>query len=538
MKLKVAVWVLGAVAVTLVVLAIAAALGSRSERLRKLVVATLEDRLNSDVELRAFSVDAYPSVVIRGEGLVLRLRGATKGPPLIQIDSFTVHCGLMDLVRRPRRFKHVTLEGLVINIPPGGLKEQGNPIGDALKDNAPSESQGARKDSTAKEVARAAEHGEAAIIVDELLADGALLRIIPRKAGKAPKEFAIHALTMNSLGFGQKMPFRATLTNPLPKGRIETSGTFGPWQKDDPSKTPLGGRYTFDNADLDTIKGIGGILSSTGEFGGELERIAVKGETRTPDFHLDVSGQPVPLDTTFEAVVDGTDGDTYLNRVDATFLRTSLSAKGAIAGAPGVKGRTIRLHVQIHKGRIEDLLRLTTRARKPAMVGNVALHTDFTLPPGEADVIERLRLSGAFDVHSASFTEKDIQRKLTGMSARARGLDPEDAKADNVVSDLRGEFRLAAAVVTFPQLSFMMPGATVQLHGTYGLRKQALGFEGTLRMQATVSQAAGGGMKSVLLKIVDPLFRKKGAGAVIPIRISGTAEDPKFGLDVGKVFKK
>ena len=86
---------------------------------------------------------------------------------------------------------------------------------------------------------------ESPIIVDELVADGALLRIIPRRAGKEPKEFAIQSLTMRRLGIGQQMPFVATLTNPIPKGQIETSGTFGPWQKGDPGSTPLGGKYSF-----------------------------------------------------------------------------------------------------------------------------------------------------------------------------------------------------------------------------------------------------------------------------------------------------
>ena len=71
---------------------------------------------------------------------------------------------------------------------------------------------------------------------------------------------------MRSLGIAEQMPFTATLTNPMPKGQIETSGTFGPWQKDDPGATPLGGKYSFQNANLDTIKGIGGILNSTGTF--------------------------------------------------------------------------------------------------------------------------------------------------------------------------------------------------------------------------------------------------------------------------------
>src|SRR5688572_24810305 len=141
-------WVAVAVFGTLVALTIAAAAGSRTEPLRKLVVATLAERLNSDVELRAFSVDTFPRVVVAGEGLTLRLRGQADGvPPLIEIASFQVHTSLIDMMRRPRRFRHVTLQGLVVNIPPGGLRRQGNPIGDAMggkgagaSDSAPSTS--------------------------------------------------------------------------------------------------------------------------------------------------------------------------------------------------------------------------------------------------------------------------------------------------------------------------------------------------------------------------------------------------------------
>ena len=171
------------------------------------------------------------------------------------------------------------------------------------------------------------------------------------------------------------------------------------------------------------------------------------------------------------------------------------------------------------------------------MMGRVALHTDFTLPPGNGDVIERLRLTGEFDVGAARFTDRGVQDKLTGMSARARGLDP-DEKADNVVSDLNGKFRLASGVLHFTDLAFGIPGATVQLQGSYGLRTEALAFDGELRMQATISQAAGGGLKSVFLKLVDPLFKRKGAGAVVPLRISGTRAQPKFGVDIGRVLKR
>ena len=541
MRLRTAAWLAVAAVSALVVLTIVAAAGSRTEPLRRLVVATLEDRLDSSVELTAFSVDLFPAVTVRGSGLTLRLRTVARPtvPPLIQIDSFTVHCGIVDLLRRPRRFKQVTLEGLVVNIPPGGLKKDGNPIADSRKDQAPAASGSNRqsRDPVASGSSRKDATDISPIIVDTLVADGALLRIIPRREGKQPKEFAIHALTMRSLGIAEQMPFTATLINPLPKGQIETSGTFGPWQKGQPGATPLAGNYRFQKADLGTIKGIGGILDSTGTFQGELQRIAVKGETQTPDFHLDISRQSVALSTTFEAVVDGTDGDTYLDVVHAKFLETAITAKGAVTGTKGVKGRTVKLNVHIDDGRIEDLLRLAVKG-DPLMLGRVGLQTDFELPPGERDVVEKLLLAGKFGVGSATFTNAGVQKKLSGMSHRARGRDPEQ-RAENVVSDLSGTFRLKDGLLSFSDLAFGLPGATVRLHGSYGLRSEAISFDGTLRMDATISEAAGaGGMKGFFLKLVDPLFRKKGAGALVPIRVRGTREKPEFGLDVGKVFKK
>ena len=508
-------WIAIVVCAALVVVAIAASVGSRTATLRSLVVSTLSERLDSEVELSAFSVDTFPTVTIRGDSLVIRHRGRRDVPPLVSVKSFTVTGGILDLIRRPRRFRTVTLDGLEINIPPGGLGiKRGDPQPAAQADVGPSP-----------------------LIVERLFSSDATLRIIPRRQDKDPRIFAIHTLEMTSLGLRQQMPFKAELTNPIPRGSIETSGTFGPWQREDPGATPLAGRYTFDDADLDTIKGIGGILDSTGDFTGQLNRIAVKGQTSTPDFHIDISGQPIPLNTKFEAVVDGTDGDTYLNDVSATLLETSLSAKGAITGTKGVKGRTVKLDVHITDGRIEHLLKLSVKAEKPVMVGDVGLHTDFLLQPGEGDVIERLNLAGKFDLESARFTDRGVQTKITGMSQRARGT-PDGPPGENVVSDLRGRFRLHDGVLSFSDLTFAIPGATVNLQGTYGLRSEAIAFDGTLRMEATISEAAGGGMKSVFLKLVDPLFRKRNAGAVVPIKVSGTRKDPKIGLDVGKVFKR
>jgi hypothetical protein len=479
------------------------------------VIETLAERLDSEVRLDAFSVDFFPSVEVRGEGLVVRLRGHDDQPPLLKIKSFKITGGMFGLLSRPRTFRAITLDGLEITIPPGGTD---------FRDHY----------GRAASPEPADQPSSSPIRIDRLETVDAVLRLIPRRAGKEPREFLIHRLTMTEVGVSQRMPFEAQLTNPLPRGVITTTGRFGPWGRDEPDATLIEGKYVFNDADLSTIKGIGGILTSAGEFRGPLGRIDVKGETKTPDFRLEVAGNPMPLSTTFEAVVDGTDGDTYLNKINAVLGKTPIVASGIVAGTPGVKGRTIQIKAKIAEGRIEDLLELSAKGTEPLMTGKVALHTELLLPPGPVDVVEKLRLKGNFDVSAARFTSLEVREKLGAMSARASG-DPEDTPS-RVASELEGRFTLTGGILTLAALKFQIPGAAVHLDGTYGLRSEALEFDGMLRMQATISQAAGGGVKSVFLRIVDPFFKKKGAGAVLPIKVRGTREDPQIGLDVVKAL--
>jgi hypothetical protein len=407
----------------------------------------------------------------------------------------------------------VTLEGLRITIPP-------------------------RTENDKEAGQEAAETIGGPIIIDHIESKNAELVLIPRNPRKQPRVFAIHDLHVDSVGFDRVLPFHAVLTNPTPTGLIDATGTFGPWRPSDPGLTPVGGRYTFKNADLGTIDGIGGILSSTGDFNGQLDRINVQGTTTTPDFSVDVGGQPVPLDTRFQAIVDGTDGDTYLKPVDAQFLSTALTANGGIYGQKGVKGRTVKLDVLMKSGRVEDVLRLVVKSTKPVMVGDLSLATQLLLPPGDLEVPDRLQLDGRFAIAKARFTNPEVQKKLVTLSRRSQGKGSDEPLEGHVLSDMRGHFRLRNGVVSFQQLTFGVPGAVVTLAGEYRLRSEQLNFEGTFQMAATISQAVGGGLKGLLLKPFDPLFRKKGAGAVLPIKITGTRKHPEFGIDLGKALRR
>ena len=170
------------------------------------------------------------------------------------------------------------------------------------------------------------------------------------------------------------------------------------------------------------------------------------------------------------------------------------------------------------------------------MVGTITLSAALQLPPGQTPVADRMSLAGRFALRRTRFTDPGVQRQLANLSRRAQGKKQDEPIAP-IVSDMSGHFSLRDGLARFQNLQFDVPGATVDLAGRYGLRSEQVDFTGTLGMDAPISKAAGGGLKGILLKPIDPLFRKQGKGALLPITIKGPREQPKFGLNWGKVFK-
>jgi hypothetical protein len=489
-----------------------------SDILRQRLIATLSERLESQVELDGLQLRVLPQFHMTGVGLRIRHKGRDDVPPLIKVDRLTVDAGLPNLLRK--HITTVTLTGLVINIPPDrGIRTN--------EEFGPSSPNPRVTNDDARQFA-----------IDRLTSTDARLVIIPGKKDKPPKVWQIHQLAMRSLSFDRPMPFNATLTNAVPPGEIHTSGSFGPWQSETPGATPLEGTFTFSDADLSVFKGIAGILSAHGEFGGTLGRLAVHGETDTPQFTVAVGGHPVPLHADYHATVDGTNGDTLLDRIDGSFLNTSLVAKGRVVDTPGRDGRTVALDLEMEKARIEDVLRLVVRAPKSPMTGAMKLKTRFVLPPGDRDVVEKLQLDGQFAIATATFTNIDIQTRVDELSRRGRGQVANTSRQQSAVSNFLGQFKLGGGTLTLQTLRFETPGARVELTGTYQLRPELLDFKGMLLLDAKISETQTG-WKRMVLKAIDPLFEKKGGGgSAIPIKIEGKRSDPAFGLDKGRLLKR
>jgi hypothetical protein len=493
------------IVISLVVIAVVAVIVTgihlSNPYLHKKVVEMLGAKFHADVELKEFHVYLFPGARIEGSGLVLRHEGRTDVPPMISIGEFSAEARITGLLWKPWKIGQVKLKGLVIQIPPKGER---------------------RKQDWSKV-------RDVPVLIGEIVSDDAELRLLPKSADKDPHVFAIHRLEMHSVGLDRPAKFTAQLSNAVPPGEIETRGSFGPWSPDDPGQTPLSAEYTFDKADLGVFKGISGILSSTGMFGGVLQKIEVEGKTSTPDFTVTIGGHPLDLETVFSATVDGTNGNTLLHPVTAHLLNTVIVAQGGVVKSQDNKGKGITLDVTVDKGRLEDLLRLAVKAPQPPLTGAINFHTKFDLPAGEGDLADRLNLNGKFDVKQAQFTSPEVTAKIETLSRKGQG-QPENKNAGSSVSELTGNFVLDNGVITFRGLTFSVAGAQVALNGKYGLEKEDLDFYGKLRMPAKISQTTTGA-KSFVLKAVDPFFRKNGQTEV-PIKITGQRDHPSFGLDL------
>ncbi len=471
---------------------------------RRALASTISSQLGVDATLEGLALSYLPRPHLTGTKLTLRLRQQAALPPFITVDRFVV--GINPVSIFERRVDAVSLVGLHINVPPG----------DARADLPFSQS------------------GDSRVLIGHLEAADSTLTILRRSANHAPLVFSLHDLQINDVGYDRTMRFAADLTNPVPLGLVTSSGTIGPWQRDNPARLPVNADYQLTHADLNTIAGISGTLTSTGHYAGYLNAINVTGTASVPDFSLDLGGSPVPLTATFRARVDATDGTTLLDDVDAVLIHSPIHATGAIRNLPGPGRHDVQLDVAITRGRIEDVLRLAIDAPTPVLVGNLALQAQLSLPPGPERARHRLRVTGHFGLGTARFTNAGVQGKVRELSRRSQGKD-EDDPLGRVMTDLTGHFVLSHAVLSLHQLTFQVPGANVALAGTYALDGERLDLSGNLRMRATVS-AAVGGFKSIFLKPFDFLFRKDGAGAVVPIAIAGTRKAPKMGVQFRKIF--
>ena len=358
-------------------------------------------------------------------------------------------------------------------------------------------------------------------MIERLIVHESILEVL-RESAK-PLTFPIKQVEITNLHKGEAFTFALDMQNAIPRGRILARGRMGPISARDFDATPLSGTFAFTGVNLHDVGEISGTLDSRGEFKGSIRQMNVEASVVVPNFAVQ-DGYATRVDGTLQGSLSAVNGNLDLNSIELKIGSTTIVATGTIAGSP----KKTNLDIQVNRGRAEDVMRPFIHGDVPVS-GPVSLKSHAYLgPPGDG-FVERLKLSGSFDVPAEKVTDKETEKSLSAFSQRAQGKqnntglqsDPNSPPPGvDVLSSLRGPAKIENGVASTSNLRFSVPGAEATLAGTYRFHDNAVHLTGKLRMDTDISHTATG-FKSFLLKPLAPFFKKKNAGAVIPIAVTG-----------------
>ncbi|MBV8050666.1 MAG: hypothetical protein JOZ80_05725 [Acidobacteriaceae bacterium] len=459
------------------------------------VKKSLEDASSSSVSFKNFRPTYFPHPGCVAEDVVFR-RGTEQAiQPIITIQKLTIQSSYIGLIAK--RIGRIRADGMHVFIP-------AEPINEKFRSSSN-------------------------VTIGELIADNAILQFGSHTPNKPPTTFAVHEFKLRGIEVGRAVLFHVKLSNPDPPGEITADGKLGPWHLGKTNDTPVSGDYTFEHANLGALGGVAGILSSKGKFDGTLARIGVRGNTDTAGFFVSGSSHKTDLKAAFDAFVSARSGDVQLNSVESQFWNTKVIWTGLVARQGNQKGRAADLQMQSREGRIEDLLKLFITAEKSPMTGATSFKAHILLPPGNGPFLKKVQLQGDFGVDSGAFTKEDTQKDVNKLSAEARSENAQDTAT--ALSDLKGHVVLKDGIATFNYLAFTVPGAFAIMQGNYDLISERINLHGVLRLDSSLSNLARG-PKALLLKTLQPLFKRHSKGSKVAFKITGTYEKPSFGVDL------
>jgi hypothetical protein len=273
------------------------------------------------------------------------------------------------------------------------------------------------------------------------------------------------------------------------------------------------------------------VAHARGTFSGPLSRIQSHGSVDVSAFRIDGSNHTVPLAATFEATVNGTNGDVLLAPAIARFRRTRIEVRGWIAAHPGEKGKTASFDLTVPEGRLDDLLYMFTKDQ-PGMSGNVTVAGKFLWPPGPRTFLDKIRMDLGFGMQGSRFTSPKTQGSIDRISESARGEKKKEQAEDlrTALSEVHGNIQVRNGIAAISNGSFQVSGADAAVHGTYNLLNRRVDLHGTLDTRGDLSDTTAG-LKALVLKAITPLFKKRGSMRIVPFEITGSYGNTAVGID-------
>jgi hypothetical protein len=155
------------------------------------------------------------------------------------------------------------------------------------------------------------------------------------------------------------------------------------------------------------------------------------------------------------------------------------------------------------------------------------------VPPGPTEFLRKIDVVGDFGLADGKFTNNTMQGILNKLSSSAQPnqTSAEKENPETVLSNLKGHVTSKDGVATLTNVSFSMPGAEAQIHGTYNLLTDEVDLHGVLVTDGKVWVTTNG-FKSLLFHALTPFLKHQSHTTSVPFKIEGKYPNPTVSLDL------
>ena len=217
-----------------------------------------------------------------------------------------------------------------------------------------------------------------------------------------------------------------------------------------------------------------------------------------------------------------------LTRIFAVFglAPTDTEISGPIGLRIAVTGPSNNLMTEI-EGQFKNVELYGKRGIKVNLNGAILLRLNGA---GGADLIKQLQGNGKLSAREGELTHVALVKKVQRATS-AIGFSEDQRREATTFRTLDTEFTLSNGIVDFKRIYLVNPHLELNGGGTMTLGHQALniGMDATLSPQAS-SKASRGRTSS--------LFKNRRGQLVVPLTVTGLAQNPAVDLDSGKLARR
>jgi AsmA protein len=202
---------------------------------------------------------------------------------------------------------------------------------------------------------------------------------------------------------------------------------------------------------------------------------------------------------------------------------TDTEVSGPIDLRLTIAGPSNNLITQVH-GKLRDVQVQGKRALKGLLNGEIVLK----LPIGSGEVTQRVKGSGRLVARDGELTNANIVEKIQRVTG-LMGMSKQARREATTFEILESEFTISGGVADFARFYLANPQLEVSGHGTMTLNRPVL----NLRLDAALSPGASSRSGRAGIH-----FKDRRGRIVVPLKITGRAENPSVHFDSERAFKR